>query len=90
MGDQVGDSREVQCDADGQHDPSTISSLIATQENHGAHLVIGNRFAVDHDYEVNGLPRMARRDCRLIEPSLHVCVLFPMRHLGSGALAMIH
>ena len=56
-----GYSRVVQCDADGQHAPSAIESLISTQEKYGAHLVVGSRFAGDHDYEVSGLRRVVMR-----------------------------
>ncbi len=34
----------VQCDADGQHDPAEIESLLRVMEDEQAHLVIGSRF----------------------------------------------
>ncbi|MCL3777002.1 MULTISPECIES: glycosyltransferase family 2 protein [unclassified Actinomyces] len=44
----------VQVDADGQHDPSEIASLLAAAQDQGADLVIGARFAGKGDYEVHG------------------------------------
>ena len=35
----------VQCDADGQHDPAQIATLLDTMRDTGADLVIGSRFA---------------------------------------------
>ena len=35
----------VQCDADGQHDPAQISTLLLAMSEHDAQLVVGSRFA---------------------------------------------
>jgi glycosyltransferase involved in cell wall biosynthesis len=35
----------VQCDADGQHDPAQIATLLAAMQEHNADLVVGSRFA---------------------------------------------
>ena len=43
--DSHGYDAVVQCDADGQHPPQAIAELVAAAEQHGAHLVIGSRFA---------------------------------------------
>ncbi|WP_440771197.1 glycosyltransferase family 2 protein [Natronorubrum sp. DTA28] len=37
----------VTLDADGQHDPASIATLVAAQESSGAEVVIGSRFADD-------------------------------------------
>lgn len=58
---QHGYSRVIQCDADGQHSPSAIATLIVAQEKNKAHLVIGSRFAGDNDYEVSGLRRQVMK-----------------------------
>ena len=39
-----------QFDADGQHDPTQISSLLSELEN--SDMVIGSRFSTDYSYEV--------------------------------------
>jgi glycosyltransferase involved in cell wall biosynthesis len=49
----------VQVDADGQHDPAEIPTLLAQLEH--ADLVIGARFAGRGDYEVRGARKMAMR-----------------------------
>lgn len=47
-----GYQRAVQLDADGQHDPAELATLLAPLDD-GVDLSIGSRFAVtDHDYEV--------------------------------------
>lgn len=46
----------VQCDADGQHDPQLIRSLVDEFYASAAHLVIGSRFRNSDSYQV-GLPR---------------------------------
>lgn len=48
----------VQVDADGQHDPAEIDSLLAVE---GADVVIGSRFAGKGDYQVRGPRRWAMR-----------------------------
>ena len=57
----------VQLDADGQHDPSMIPTLIAALE--GADFVVGSRFATKNSYEV-GLTR--RKAMQLLEFSMRV------------------
>lgn len=47
----------VQVDADGQHDPSGVMSLLAQLDN--ADLVVGARFAGEGDYTVKGPRRWA-------------------------------
>ncbi|UAJ80563.1 glycosyltransferase family 2 protein [Leifsonia sp. ZF2019] len=47
----------VQIDADGQHDPASVPSLLAALD--GADLVIGARFSGQGDYEVKGPRRWA-------------------------------
>jgi glycosyltransferase involved in cell wall biosynthesis len=42
-----GYSAVVQCDADGQHSPAAIESLVAEASRTGAHFVLGSRFASD-------------------------------------------
>lgn len=49
----------VQLDADGQHDPGEIPSLLETQRKNGADVVIGARFAGKGDYRVRGPRRWA-------------------------------
>ncbi len=51
----------VQLDADGQHDPSEIPTLVSTAEETGADLVIGARFAGKGDYKVRGLRMYAMK-----------------------------
>ncbi len=51
----------VQVDADGQHDPSQISRLLATMDEQGADVVIGARFAGVGDYRANGPRRWTMR-----------------------------
>ncbi len=46
----------VQCDADGQHDPSEIHRLLETMHDSEAELVIGSRFAAGRPHDV-GLGR---------------------------------
>lgn len=52
-----GFSVAVQIDADGQHDPGNVPSLIAALDD--ADLVIGARFSGEGDYEVRGPRRWA-------------------------------
>lgn len=50
----------VQLDADGQHDPEEVASLLAAMEEHDADLVIGSRFAPGAgDYDVRPARRFA-------------------------------
>lgn len=49
----------VQVDADGQHDPSQVTKLLAELEH--ADLVIGARFAGEGDYSVSGPRKWAMR-----------------------------
>ena len=53
----------VQCDADGQHPPAGIATLLDAQAATGAHMVIGSRFDTGEaaDYAVGRLRRMAMR-----------------------------
>lgn len=44
----------IQVDADGQHDPREIATLVECQAETGADLVIGARFAGKGDYRVRG------------------------------------
>ena len=48
----------VQCDADGQHDPAQIATLLDALERGPADLVIGSRFASgDQHYSVGRVRR---------------------------------
>lgn len=49
-----GYARTVQHDADGQHDPAAIASLMDTMDREGADVVIGARFAGVGSYTVRG------------------------------------
>jgi len=53
----------VQCDADGQHVPAEIETLLERQRATGAHLVIGSRFLGRETptYEVGRVRRLAMR-----------------------------
>lgn len=51
----------VQLDADGQHDPSAIPTLVAAAEAEGADVVIGARFAGAGRYTAKGPRRAAMR-----------------------------
>jgi len=53
----------VQCDADGQHSPARVATLLDAQAATGAHMVIGSRFGTGgaEDYAVGRLRRMAMR-----------------------------
>lgn len=61
-----GYSYAVQVDADGQHDPGEIDSLLAAARNRGADLVIGSRFAGKGDYEVHGPRQWAMKTLSVI------------------------
>jgi len=47
----------VQCDADGQHPPASIPTLLEAQARTGAHLLIGSRFVTDGESFRIGWPR---------------------------------
>ncbi|MEV8250812.1 glycosyltransferase family 2 protein [Microbacterium sp. NPDC076768] len=51
----------VQVDADGQHDPQAINSLVSRLSEHDADIVIGARFAGVGDYGARGPRRWAMR-----------------------------
>jgi glycosyltransferase involved in cell wall biosynthesis len=52
----------VQCDADGQHDPSEISKLLEEMQRTGADLVIGSRFRTgDAQYATGRVRRFVMR-----------------------------
>jgi len=51
----------VQCDADGQHDPAQIRSLLDAAEAAGADLAIGSRFSGGSGFEATRMRRMAMR-----------------------------
>ncbi|WP_240645973.1 glycosyltransferase family 2 protein [Georgenia sp. SYP-B2076] len=53
--------RVVQLDADGQHDPHEVATLLETADATGADLVIGARFAGKGDYEVHGPRKWAMK-----------------------------
>jgi glycosyltransferase involved in cell wall biosynthesis len=52
----------VQCDADGQHDPAQIATLLDALHEHDAQLVVGSRFASGSgSYETGRVRRMVMR-----------------------------
>ena len=52
----------VQCDADGQHDPAQIATLLDAMREHDAQLVVGSRFASGSGtYETGRVRRMVMR-----------------------------
>ena len=51
----------VQLDADGQHDPNEVSSLLSAMKSEQADVVIGARFAGEGAYSVRGPRRWAMR-----------------------------
>jgi glycosyltransferase involved in cell wall biosynthesis len=51
----------VQLDADGQHDPAEVRTLLAAMAEHGADIVIGARFAGVGGYTVRGPRRWTMR-----------------------------
>jgi glycosyltransferase involved in cell wall biosynthesis len=52
----------VQCDADGQHDPAQISTLLDAMTEHDAQLVVGSRFAAGTGtYQAGRVRRMVMR-----------------------------
>lgn len=56
-----GYDRTVQLDADGQHDPRAVHTLLATMVEEGADIVIGARFAGVGTYSVRGPRRWSMR-----------------------------
>ena len=51
---RMGYEYACQLDADGQHDPTEIETLIETASREGADVVIGSRFAGKGDYRARG------------------------------------
>ncbi len=51
----------VQVDADGQHDPAHVHTLLAAMDAQAANIVIGARFAGVGSYQVRGARRWAMR-----------------------------
>lgn len=51
----------VQCDADGQHDPTELHYLITSAEKANAHLLIGSRFGAGKGYKATWLRRIPMR-----------------------------
>lgn len=51
----------IQCDADGQHDPSELHRLIAAAEDLDAHLLIGSRFVGGDGFRATWLRRIPMR-----------------------------
>ena len=51
----------VQCDADGQHDPSDIGVLLRALDDEGAQLVIGDRFGGATSMDISRSRRLAMR-----------------------------
>ena len=56
-----GYDRTVQLDADGQHDPGAVSTLISSMTDEKADIVIGARFAGVGSYTVSGPRRWSMR-----------------------------
>jgi glycosyltransferase involved in cell wall biosynthesis len=51
----------IQCDADGQHDPTYFSKLADVADATGAHLVVGSRFTGSGGFEATAFRRIAIR-----------------------------
>lgn len=58
---RTGYERTVQLDADGQHDPSSVTTLLDAMDAEGANIVIGARFAGVGSYQVRGPRRWSMR-----------------------------
>ncbi|MEZ0449561.1 glycosyltransferase family 2 protein [Cellulomonas sp. ICMP 17802] len=56
-----GYQRTVQLDADGQHDPAEVRTLMATMDELAANVVIGARFAGVGSYQVRGPRRWSMK-----------------------------
>jgi glycosyltransferase involved in cell wall biosynthesis len=56
-----GFSTVVQCDADGQHDPTEIAVLLDAMRTEDAEMVLGSRFDNDDEYRVGIARRLAMR-----------------------------
>jgi glycosyltransferase involved in cell wall biosynthesis len=56
----------IQLDADGQHDPRSVASLIGTAQEHGADIVIGARFAGTGSYRTKGPRRWVMRGLSIV------------------------
>jgi glycosyltransferase involved in cell wall biosynthesis len=69
----------VQIDADGQHDPSSVPTLLAALEN--ADLVIGARFSGEGEYTVRGPRRWAMN---VLSSVLSRVVQSPLKDTTSG------
>jgi glycosyltransferase involved in cell wall biosynthesis len=53
-----GYSTVVQCDADGQHDPAQIATLLDTMRAEHADMVVGSRFESEDAYEIGMVRRI--------------------------------
>lgn len=58
---RAGYSRTVQLDADGQHDPSSVQTLMDAMDAEGANIIIGARFAGVGTYQVRGPRRWSMK-----------------------------
>tara|TARA_B100001142_G_scaffold319159_1_gene362282 strand:+ start:314 stop:1009 length:696 start_codon:yes stop_codon:yes gene_type:complete len=59
-----GIDRAYQFDADGQHDPTQISSLLSELEH--SDMVVGSRFSTDHSYEIGQSRKAAMNFLRIL------------------------
>lgn len=64
--ERYGYQHAVQLDADGQHDPAEIATLMEVAEQENADLVIGARFAGKGEYKVHGPRHWAMKLLSLI------------------------
>lgn len=60
----------VQLDADGQHDPTTIPTLVQACQQHQWDLCIGSRF-LGHQREASGTTRWRRLGIRMLQALIH-------------------
>lgn len=56
-----GYSAVIQCDADGQHDPDELHSLIGAAEAEDAHLLVGSRFVGTGGFKATWIRRIPMR-----------------------------
>ncbi len=63
---RTGMERLVQLDADGQHDPDQIPSLLAPVESDEADIVIGSRFLEATEYRMDALRSFGRKAIQLL------------------------
>ena len=63
---RMGYEYACQLDADGQHDPREINTLIETASSEHADVVIGSRFAGKGDYQARGPRKWAMNLCSVI------------------------